>query len=88
MLSESLWIKSFAGVIWGLLISITLMLNCYHILPLPRDVSLLTGLLLAFNIWVMVMVYCYASNNALKASLGCLKVLVVSLVINIVFFLI
>ena len=77
-----MWPKSIAGFFWGLLISTSLMLNLENLKLFPIDVNLLIGLLLAFVIWAIVMVYCYGQNTARRASLGCLKLFVVSALLN------
>lgn len=78
-----MWPKSFAAFFFGLLLSISLMLNVNKLIPVDIDVRLLIGLLLAFCIWVGVMIYCYSCDTAKSASVGCLKILGVSSLLNI-----
>lgn len=77
-----MWSRTFVGFFLGLLLSISLMLNLNFILPLAVDSRLLIGLLAAFVLWAAVMVYCYYSKSAGRAGLGCMKLLVVSGVVN------
>jgi len=77
-----MWPKSLAACFFGFLLSISLMLNLNKLLPFAVEIQLFVGLLLAFCIWVAVMVYCYSCNSAKIASLGCIKVLLVSGLLN------
>jgi len=77
-----MWPKSIVAFFFGLLLSISLMLNLNKLLPFAVDVRLLIGLLLAFCLWVGVMIYCYSCNSAKKASVDCSKVLLVSGLLN------
>ena len=85
-LAESLWIKSPLAVLWGLVLSISLLLNAYHLLPLPIDVRLFIGLLLGFTIWAGVVTYCCAYQSIWEASRNCLKLLLASAACNLVLF--
>lgn len=82
-----MWPKSISAFIWGLVLSISLMLNINYLIPLPVDVSLLVGLLSAFVLWGGVMVYCFSRNTVKQASITCLKIFVVSASINTFFIL-
>jgi len=77
-----MWPKSLAAFVFGLLLSVSFMLNLNKLLPFAIDIQLFVGLLLAFCIWVAVMVYCYSCNSAKIASLGCIKMLLVSGLLN------
>lgn len=59
--------KTFAGILGGCLISISIMLNFNYLLPVDVDSQLLIGLLISFPVWVAAMVWGYASNNGLHA---------------------
>ena len=80
-----MWGKSFAAIIGGCLLSISIMLNLNQILPVAIDTRLMVGLLIAFPIWVGVMIWCYASEGAKQAWLRCLGLLAVSASINAAF---
>lgn len=77
-----MWPKSFAAFFWGLFLSISLMLNVNYLIPVPADVSLLIGLLLAFVLWGGTMVYCFSCDTVKQASFTCFKVFFVSALIN------
>ena len=79
-----MWGKSFAAIFGGCLLSISVMLNLNQLLPAAIDTRLVVGLLIAFPIWVGVMVLCYASENSKQAWLRCLGLLVISAGINAV----
>ncbi len=78
----NMWGKSFAAIFGGCLLSVSIMLNLNQLLPAAIDVRLLVGLLIAFPIWVAVMVWCYASDNTKQAWLRCLGLLVISAGVN------
>ena len=80
-----MWLKSFSAVLWGLCLSISLMLNMHHLSPFDADTKLLVGLLSGFTIWAAVMTYCFSRNTVKQASIDCGKVLVVSALINALF---
>jgi hypothetical protein len=80
----NMWGKSLAAIVGGCLLSVSIMLNLNQLLPAPIDTRLLVGLLVAFPIWVGVMVWCYASVNAKQAWLRCLGLLILSASINAV----
>jgi hypothetical protein len=88
MSADSLWLRTMAALLWGLVLSVSLMLNINYLLPLPTTIKLFVGLLLAFIIWAGVMTYCFSQSTAIKASLFCVKVFVVSAIINAAFILI
>jgi len=78
----SLWPKSFYGLIWGLVISISLVMNLYHLLPLEASTFLLTALVVSFLIWGAVMLYCYSCSSHKQINMVCLKLFSVSLLVN------
>ena len=80
----SLWPKSFYGLIWGLLISISFVMNLYHFLPLETSTFLLTSLVVSFLIWGAVMLYCYSCSRHKQINMVCLKLFSVSLLLNLV----
>ncbi|NRA62807.1 MAG: hypothetical protein HRU25_18305 [Psychrobium sp.] len=82
-----MWTKSLAAVIGGCILSISLMLNIRFLLPLEIESQLFIGLVLAFPLWVAVMVACYASRHAKQAWTRCLILLVPSALINTFFLL-
>jgi len=79
--------KTFAAILGGCLISISVMLNLNFLLPVNVDVQLLIGLLVSFPLWVAAMVWGYASANALQAWKRYAYVLAVSIGINAFFML-
>ncbi|WDE12565.1 hypothetical protein [Thalassomonas haliotis] len=81
-----MWPKSFAAFFFGIILSISLMLNLNHFLPLAVDVRLLVGLVSGFCLWVAVMIYCYSRNSAKAAVWGCSKTLLASGAVNVYFF--
>ena len=76
--------KTLLGLVLGLLISASFALNFNLILPLKVDTNLLIGLLLSFPIWAGVQVWCYASPSAKHAWLKLLKVLLPSVLLNVI----
>ncbi|WDE06099.1 hypothetical protein SG34_003985 [Thalassomonas viridans] len=81
-----MWPKSLVAFFFGIILSISLMLNLNHLLPVPVDVRLLIGLVTGFCLWVAVMVYCYSRNTARAAVWGCCKTLLASGAVNVYFF--
>jgi len=79
-----MWSKTFAGLIIGLLLSVSLVLNLNLLLPIKEDTMLLIGLLLAFPIWAGIQVWGYSFTNAKKAWLKLSLVLIPSVLINAV----
>jgi hypothetical protein len=63
-----MWPKTFIGFLFGLLLSISLVLNLNLLLPLAEDIRLLTGLVLAFPIWAGVLVWAFAHQKARLAA--------------------
>tara|TARA_B100001059_G_scaffold236443_1_gene286956 strand:+ start:1774 stop:2214 length:441 start_codon:yes stop_codon:yes gene_type:complete len=62
-----MWAKSFAGVLGGLLISISVMATFYYTLPLTADARIMIGLILGWIVWAAVMVWSYASDCGKQA---------------------
>ena len=81
-----MWSKSFTAIFAGCLMSVSVMLNLNYLLPIATDTKLFLGLLIAFPIWVVTMLYCYAASSALKAWKYCFVPLFLSIAINAVFF--
>lgn len=82
-----MWPKTIISVLGGCILSISLMLNLNFILPLEVDTRLFIGLLLAFPLWVGVMIWSYASENFKQALKRCLWLFLPSVVINALFLL-
>lgn len=82
-----MWSKTSIAVIGGCLLSISLMLNLNFILPFEVDTRLFIGLLLAFPMWVSVMIWCYASEGFKQAFKRCSLLLIPSAVFNTLFLL-
>ena len=83
-----MWVKSFAGVLGGLLISISVLATFYYTLPLTADARIMLGLILGWFVWAAVMVWSYASDSGRQAwmRVGGLFLATVGLNAIIVFF--
>jgi hypothetical protein len=79
-----MWSRTFAGLIIGLLLSVSIVLNLNLLLPIKEDTMLLLGLLLAFPIWAGIQVWAYSFSNARKAWLKLTLVLIPSVLVNAV----
>jgi len=79
-----MWSRTFAGLIVGLLLSVSIVLNLNLLLPIKEDTMLLLGLLLAFPIWAGTQVWSYSFASAKKAWLTLSLVLIPSVLINAV----
>jgi hypothetical protein len=79
-----MWSRTFAGLILGLLISISIVLNVNLLLPIKEDSILLIGLLCAFPLWTGVMVWAYSFSNSKKAWLTLTMTLLPMAFLNIV----
>jgi predicted CDP-diglyceride synthetase/phosphatidate cytidylyltransferase len=81
-----MWGKTFAAIIGGCLLSMSLMLNLNYLLNIQVDHQLLLGLLISFPLWIGGMLACYAANTTLQAWKRCAVPFVVSAVINAYYF--
>jgi hypothetical protein len=79
-----MWSRTFAGLIIGLLMSVSIVLNLNLILPIKEDTMLLIGLLVGFPIWVGVQVWAYAFSSSRKAWLKLTLAFIPSALINAV----
>ncbi len=79
-----MWSRTFAGLIIGLLLSVSLVLNLNLLLPIKEDTMLLIGLLLAFPIWAGIQVWSYSFTSAKKLWLTLSLALIPSVLINTV----
>ncbi|MFT5757850.1 MAG: hypothetical protein ACI9LM_002586 [Alteromonadaceae bacterium] len=79
-----MWSRTFAGLILGLLLSVSIVLNLNLLLPFQEDTILLIGLLVAFPLWVSIQVWSYSFASAKKAWLKLSLVLMPSVLINAV----
>lgn len=86
MISESLWTQSIAAFFWGLLLSISIMLNLNKVMPLATDTRLFVGLLIGFTTWAVVITFCLSRNNAWQAARSCGLWLLISVLLNIVMY--
>lgn len=82
-----MWSKTAIAILGGCILSISLMLNLNFIMPFEVDTRLFIGLLLAFPLWVSVMIWCYASENFKHALKRCTFLLVPSAITNALFLL-
>ncbi|WP_057830025.1 hypothetical protein [Colwellia sp. TT2012] len=78
-----MWSRTFAGLLLGLLISISVVLNLNLLVPIKEDTMLLIGLLCAFPIWAGMQVWAYSFTSAKKAWLKLTLVLTPSVVLNL-----
>lgn len=79
-----MWPKTLIGFFFGLLLSISIVLNLNLILPLAEDVRLISGLVLAFPIWAGVLVWSYAFEKARKAAKNISLALIPSCLLNVI----
>ncbi len=77
-----MWSRTFAGLLLGLLISVSVVLNLNLLLPIKEDSMLLIGLLCAFPIWAGIQVWAYSFTSAKKAWLKLALVLAPSAALN------
>jgi|GEM_PF-3316804 len=82
-IAASMWTKTLLAVIWGLLITTSLLFNLNNTHWLDPDAMLLLGTLLSFVLWVSVMVYCLCSQHLWQASKTCFASLFLSVLINL-----
>ena len=79
-----MWSRTFAGLIIGLLLSVSTVLNLNLLLPIKEDTMLLIGLLFAFPIWAGIQVWAYSFTSAKKSWLKLSLLLIPSVLINAV----
>lgn len=77
--------RTFAALIGGCLVSISIMLNLNYLLPVEIDTRLFIGLLLAFPLWIATMVWCYSAAGGIQAWKRCFYILGCSATINTYF---
>ncbi|WP_440056879.1 hypothetical protein ACSLBF_18530 (plasmid) [Pseudoalteromonas sp. T1lg65] len=77
-----MWPKTILGLLLGLLISISLIVNLNLILPMSEPALLLLGLIVAFPAWAGLVVWSYAHPDAKSAAMSLLYVLIPSLCLN------
>lgn len=82
-----MWNKTIAALFGGGALSISLTLNLNYLLSMDVDQKLMIGLLMSFPIWVAGMVTCYAADSATQAWKRCGVPFVISLLINVYYFL-
>jgi hypothetical protein len=79
-----MWSRTFAGLVLGLFLSVSIVINLNLALPVKEDTMLLIGLLIAFPIWAGVQVWSYSFVSAKKAWVKLSLVLIPSVLINAV----
>lgn len=79
-----MWSRTFAGLIIGLLLSVSLVLNLNLLLPIKEDTMLLIGLLLAFPLWAGTQVWSYCFTSPKRAWFKLSLVLIPSVLVNAV----
>lgn len=82
-----MWPKSITAFFGGLILSVSMMLSLYQLLPLATDIKLLIGLIIGFLIWVGAMVFYYSYNSAKASSIACIKLILLSVAANVFLFL-
>ena len=82
-----MWSITAIAIFGGCILSISLMLNLNFIMPFKVDTRLFIGLLLAFPLWVSVMIWCYSSESFKHALKRCTFLFVPSAIVNALFLL-
>lgn len=77
-----MWPRTLIGFFFGLLLSISIVLNLNLLLPLAEDTRLITGLVLAFPIWAGSIVWAYAYEKARHTLKAMSYVLIPSCLLN------
>ncbi len=78
-----MFVKTLYGLLMGLLLSISLVLNINLLVPIDEDARLLMGLLLAFPIWAATITWCYFLEPIKQILKKPLLVLVPSFICNL-----
>lgn len=78
-----MWRKTLLSFFIGLVLSVSIILNINHFLPVDVDSKLLVGYILGFLLWAGLITYFYCFETIKKPFLQCLCVLLVSLVLNV-----
>ncbi|MCL1146811.1 hypothetical protein AB4298_00390 [Shewanella sp. 10N.261.52.F9] len=81
-----MWPKTLTAFFGGLLLSVSIMLSLYLLIPLAIGTKLLIGLLAGFIIWVAAMVYYYSFNSGKTSAIACGKFLLLSVGVNSLLF--
>ena len=81
-ISSRLWFKCSSAVIMGLVLSVSLMMNAFYLVPFSAGTRILTGVLMGFFLWGSFVVYCL-SKPAISTTFGMFGVaFVVSVLLN------
>ena len=82
-----MWPKSISAFFGALILSISIMLSLFLLIPLATAMKLLIGLISGFFIWVGLMVYYFSFNNGKDSGIACIKLLMVAIAVNSLLFL-
>lgn len=83
--TSNMWSKTAAAFLWGLVLSASLMINLYFLLPFSVGGTLLFSVIFGFIFWGLVMCFCYSIDRVWQASRYCLWVFAVSAIGNTFF---
>ena len=85
-MAKSIWTKTFAGLLFGFIVSMSLVINVGFVIPVPRDVFLIAAVLTGFTLWAGLLCWFYTFSSVLKPSLICLLILALSAGLNALFY--
>ena len=77
-----MWGKTATGLFLGLLVTVSLLLNLFYLLPWAQDTKLLTGLLFGFVAWGSIMSWCYSLKTAWQSLRVLFPLLALSALLN------
>lgn len=63
-----MWLKTVFGLIAGLALAVSAILNLHFLLPAAVDTRLFTGLIMSFVIWGCVMTYVYRADTVWRPA--------------------
>ena len=82
-----MWVRTLAGLLIGLILNTSLMLNIAHLLPISRQMYFLITFIGGFCLWAGIATVFYCAHGVKKPLLYCLGILIPSLGINGLFLL-
>lgn len=82
-MAKSIWAKTLVGLVLGFIVSMSLVINIGFVVLVPRDIFLLVAVLTGFTLWAGLICWFYTFSSALKPSVICLLLLVVSAGFNV-----
>lgn len=81
-----MWSKTIFGFLLSMLLTMSLVLNFAYLAPIARDMYLFIGFVSFFLIWAGLMSYYYCCDNMKQAAKASLPTLLVSVVVNTLFY--